>query len=113
MSRCKRVCSIPSRARKQAVFSGPLGGGLVGLGERQSVFAYRNFLLSIPVTGSTPSFPLEKKSLQRKLNLPENGTVSYTYNADGTLATKTDAKKPSWCALSFTEDGLWPVACSL
>jgi YD repeat-containing protein len=24
---------------------------------------------------------------------PENGTVSYTYNADGTLATKTDAKR--------------------
>ena len=23
---------------------------------------------------------------------PENGTTSYTYNADGTMATKTDAK---------------------
>ena len=23
---------------------------------------------------------------------PENGTVSYTYNADNTLATKTDAR---------------------
>jgi YD repeat-containing protein len=49
----------------------------------------------------TRTFAYTSTSYPNKLNLPalwltsatnpENGTVSYTYNADGTLATKTDA----------------------
>ncbi len=31
-------------------------------------------------------------ALLRSATNPENGTVSYTYNADSTLDTKTDAK---------------------
>src|SRR5258708_29767577 len=37
---------------------------------------------------------------------PENGTVSFTYNADGTMSTKTDAK---YQQLSYTYDALGRV----
>jgi YD repeat-containing protein len=47
-----------------------------------------------PLVTQTRTFPYDPAT-QRLVSAtnPENGTVQYTYNADGTLATKTDAKQ--------------------
>ena len=37
---------------------------------------------------------------------PENGAVSYTYNTDGTPASKTDAKNVSFRQACVTEPGV-------
>ena len=52
---------------------------------RGSVTQTRTFNYIDPVAGKPSVF-------LRSATNPENGTVSYTYNADGTLASKTDAK---------------------
>jgi YD repeat-containing protein len=39
-----------------------------------------------------PPIPTSRTSFLRSAFNPENGTVSYTYNGDGTLLMKTDAK---------------------
>jgi YD repeat-containing protein len=69
------------------------------LGNVQTNYTYnlRNQLIgvSMPRNGTTQTrtfnYDLATGRLTNATN-PENGTVSYTYNADGSVATKTDAK---------------------
>jgi YD repeat-containing protein len=55
-----------------------------------------NHLTSVNMTrpsgSQTRTFTYDSNQRLWKATNPENGTMTYTYNADGTLATKIDAK---------------------